>query len=177
MNTRPSPPPLRAPRLFALYRTADVNGQSGTGVAAWGVEWPDGRAVTWWAASKVGVHQVEWWSHLGEITRVHGHAGRTRLIPLGPVAAAEQFDTQPLWALHGLFAQSLRGWSLATDVQYLEHALELAGTLPALLRAHDALAVEVAQLRAARAALEAERDAMQEALDAIADHADTQGSR
>ncbi len=87
------PPP---PRLFALYRHDDVTGNSGTGVAAWGVVWPDGRCNTWWALSPVNVHQIETWQHLGEVGRVHGHTGRTELVQLGQVAAAEQFDTMPI---------------------------------------------------------------------------------
>lgn len=174
MPPKPEPPPQRAPRLVALYRHEDVHKLSGTGVVAWGVEWPDGRVCTWWAQSPAGVHQISTWKHLGEISLTHGHSGRTRIVVLGSVAAVEQFDTADLWALLRRYAASIGG--ALVDFSYLVVALEIVDKLPALLQVHDALAAEVAALRAERDLLRTtrneladERDALQEALDAIAD--------
>lgn len=72
---------FRAPTLrrFELHRNEDVSGVSGTGVVAWGVEFPDGTvALRWntdWPTSVVfhdrGVEAVE---------HVHGHSGATRIV-------------------------------------------------------------------------------------------------
>lgn len=161
---KPQPPP----RLFALYRHTDVTGKSGTGIAAWGVVWPDGRCNTWWALSPVNVHQIETWQHLGEVDRVHGHTGRTSMVQLGQVAAVEQFDTAPLRGIVRGYRRALvdadaRNW------EHLRRAMDCADALPGLLDAHDRLAAAYATVTAELGALRAEHAAQQEALDTIAD--------
>ena len=67
------------PRAFILQRHEDVSGVSGTGVVAWGVEFPDGVvALRWnsdWPTSVVfhdkGIEAVQ---------AVHGHDGRTEIV-------------------------------------------------------------------------------------------------
>jgi hypothetical protein len=168
MTQQPRPAEPAPPRLFALYRHTDVTGKSGTGVAAWGVVWPDGRANTWWALSPVNVHQIESWQHLGEVTRVHGHTLRTGMVMLGQVAAVEQFDTAPLRALERRYQLALVDAGPG-NLDYLSRALDVVQALPALLDAHDRLAAAYAAQGAELEGLRAEHSAMQDALDTIAD--------
>lgn len=67
------------PKAFVLQRDEDITGVSGTGIVAWGVEFPDGVvALRWkseWPTSVVfhdrGMEAVE---------AVHGHGGKTRVV-------------------------------------------------------------------------------------------------
>lgn len=67
------------PRRFFLHRWADASGVSGTGRVAYGVAWPDGRAITRWIGSGTGVSQICVWDSIDEILRIHGHGGATEL--------------------------------------------------------------------------------------------------
>ena len=65
---------LGEPRLFALVRTDDVSGVSGTGRVADGVQWPDGTVTMRWRTTKattVGADCIE------DVVEIHGHDGRT----------------------------------------------------------------------------------------------------
>lgn len=72
-------PAKNRPRAFVLVRHEDETGVSGTGVVAWGVEFPDGVvALRWksaWPTSVVfhdkGMEAVE---------AVHGHGGKTEIV-------------------------------------------------------------------------------------------------
>lgn len=70
-------------RCFTLHRCEDETGVSGTGVVAWGVQWPDGSVSLRWqgatpsfvnyegvdgSAVRQAVHHVQ---------HVHGHNGKT----------------------------------------------------------------------------------------------------
>lgn len=170
MNARPvpTPPPSRAPRLFALYRHEDGKGRSGVGMVAWGVEWPDGRVhIRWWAA-RSHVHQTEAFDSLADLAHVHGHGIRTRTVFLGQVAAAEQLDTAAVWERRRTYETAA---AAGDPVEQFAAALACVEPLPELLRAYDRLAGVYAQAVAERDALRVEADAMQEALDAIADTA------
>ena len=61
-----------------LVRTEDETGVSGTGVVAWVVQFPDGRAVTRWCASEI--RQTCVWDSVDEVLAVHGHDGRTVIV-------------------------------------------------------------------------------------------------
>lgn len=62
------------PRPFLLFRTRDVTGLSGTGVVAWGCEWPDGTASLRWATEHPSTVA---WPSVDDILAVHGHMGAT----------------------------------------------------------------------------------------------------
>lgn len=63
-------------RTFELIRHEDVTGISGTGVVAWGCQFPDGCAVLRWATqhSSTAVY-----NSIGDIEAIHGHEGRTEI--------------------------------------------------------------------------------------------------
>lgn len=69
------------PRRFALHRDHDVSGVSGTGIVAYGVEFPDGHVVTRWNAD---IAQTCCWASIGDVEHVHGHGGATRIVWLDP---------------------------------------------------------------------------------------------
>lgn len=66
-------------RTFKLVRDSDETGVSGTGIVAWGVEFPDGvvalRWVSEWPTSVV-FHE----RGLAAVEAVHGHGGKTRIV-------------------------------------------------------------------------------------------------
>lgn len=68
------------PRIFALYRVRDPTGVSGTGVVAWGVRLPGGKAVLQWTGATTGIQQVSLYDSVSEIEHIHGHDGQTRVI-------------------------------------------------------------------------------------------------
>lgn len=74
---RPSGPvvtPTRQPRTFELYRHRDISGTSGTGVVAWGTQFPDEAAALRWN----GPHpSTAAWASVEDILAVHGHGGAT----------------------------------------------------------------------------------------------------
>lgn len=81
-----------APRPFALRRTEDVTGVSGTGIVALGVEWPDGLVVLRWTSdwpTSVVFHD----RGMESVEAVHGHGGKTQVVwlsdELEPLAAME----------------------------------------------------------------------------------------
>lgn len=63
------------PRRFELIRSEDVHGVSGTGMVAWGVQFPDGVVVVRWCVTEV--RQTSVWERLDDVMAVHGHDGRT----------------------------------------------------------------------------------------------------
>lgn len=68
----PAPPPRR----FELLRHIDHSGITGTGVVAWGTQWPDGTASLRWG----GPHpSTVAWANVERILAVHGHGGSTEL--------------------------------------------------------------------------------------------------
>jgi hypothetical protein len=68
------------PRPFVLMRLDDETGLSGTGVVAWGVLFPDGKAVTRWCGTTTDVRQTCVWDDLEHVRAVHGHDGKTSII-------------------------------------------------------------------------------------------------
>lgn len=71
------------PRLFKLVRDQDVSGISGTGLVAWGVQFPDGRVATRWNGV---IAQTCAWDSIEHVERIHGHGGATRLVWLDGAA-------------------------------------------------------------------------------------------
>lgn len=67
-----------AMRCFTLHRVEDETGVSGTGVVAWGVEWPDGSASMRWIGETPSFISYE--KGVEHVQRVHGHHGKTIII-------------------------------------------------------------------------------------------------
>lgn len=65
-------------RPFLLVRHHDETGLSGTGVVAWGVQFPDGATVTRWCSSEV--RQTCVWQSIDDVRHVHGHGGATEVV-------------------------------------------------------------------------------------------------
>jgi hypothetical protein len=63
-------------RRFELIRDEDITGISGTGVVAWGVEFPDGKVVTRWNGD---IAQISVWERIDDVAAIHGHEGATRI--------------------------------------------------------------------------------------------------
>ena len=66
-------------RRFHLIRSEDVSGSSGCGTVAEGVEFSDGRVAMRWLVAPFGTGMYD---RLGDVTEVHGHQGRTRVVVL-----------------------------------------------------------------------------------------------
>lgn len=70
-------------RCFTLHRCEDETGVSGTGVVAWGVQWPDGSvSLRWHGAtpsfvSYEGVDGSAVRQAIQHVQHVHGHHGKT----------------------------------------------------------------------------------------------------
>lgn len=69
-------------RRFRLVRSEDVHGQSGTGVVAWGIQYPDGRGSVHWKTrvfpdGRVVVGNTASWDSIEDLEYIHGHEGRT----------------------------------------------------------------------------------------------------
>ncbi len=63
-------------RPFHLYRHEDVSGISGVGVIAEGVQFEDGVVVIHWRGD---VRSTAVYNNVAELTKVHGHEGRTEV--------------------------------------------------------------------------------------------------
>lgn len=62
-------------RCFTLHRIDDETGVSGTGVVAWGVEWPDGSVSMRWLGETASFVNYE--GGVEHVRAVHGHHGKT----------------------------------------------------------------------------------------------------
>lgn len=69
---------------YALVRDEDVSGVSGTGLVCEVAQFSDGHAAVHWVGSK-----FPWTTPCPEgidaIQEIHGHEGKTRLVPLKPL--------------------------------------------------------------------------------------------
>ena len=65
------------PRTFALHRTEDETGVSGTGVVAHGVIWPDGTVALRWCVGEH--HSTVIHASIEAVEAIHGHGGKTRV--------------------------------------------------------------------------------------------------
>jgi hypothetical protein len=61
---------------FALHRSEDVSGISGTGRVAEGVLFGNGKVVLGWATTS----SVEVFDSIEDVIKIHGHEGRTKVI-------------------------------------------------------------------------------------------------
>jgi hypothetical protein len=61
-------------RRFALVRSEDVSGTSGTGVVAEGVEFSNGQIVIHWISQ---LDSVNVYANAKVLEQLHGHDGRT----------------------------------------------------------------------------------------------------
>lgn len=79
--------PLSQPRMYPFYllRDEDVSGVSGTGIVAYGVVLPSGRAVMEWNSRW---QTITVFSSLDQVRRIHGHEGRTKVCLGTPDAQA-----------------------------------------------------------------------------------------
>jgi hypothetical protein len=84
-----------SPKRFILYRHHDATGVSGTGIVATGVVWPDGHAALRWKADDCAEpSSTSVWSSVGDMMRVHGHGGLSKLFYLDADDADEE-DSEP----------------------------------------------------------------------------------
>lgn len=67
---------FKNPRRFRLIRHEDETGISGTGIVAFGIQFPDGNVVTRWNSD---VAQTCVWASIEEVEAVHGHGGLTEI--------------------------------------------------------------------------------------------------
>lgn len=63
-------------RILELVRLEDPTGVSGTGVVAYGVEFPDGHIVLRWATE---VNSTVLYDSEEDLIFIHGHGGATQL--------------------------------------------------------------------------------------------------
>ena len=61
---------------FQLVRHEDVSGSSGTGIVAEGLIFSDGAAVMRWLTRPCS---TAFYACLDDITRIHGHEGRSKV--------------------------------------------------------------------------------------------------
>lgn len=98
MAVDPAPCPVGnapPPKRFILYRHHDATGVSGTGIVATGVVWPDGHAALRWKADdRAEPSSTSVWSSVGDMMRVHGHGGLSKLFYLDADDADEE-DSEP----------------------------------------------------------------------------------
>jgi len=67
----------RQARRLHLLRTEDVSGVSGTGIVAFGVQFPDGTIVLNWDTK---VSSITIYKSLSDLQQIVGHGGRTKVI-------------------------------------------------------------------------------------------------
>ena len=68
---------MKQARLIHLERDEDVSGISGTGVVAYGAEFPDGTIVLRWDTK---VRSTVIYDSLSDLSIISGHGGRTRIV-------------------------------------------------------------------------------------------------
>lgn len=105
---------------FELVRREDDTGISGTGVVAYGLLFPDGRAVLRWDAK---VNSTVLYDSIADLETIHGHGGKTVIhwvdaYPHGEYGAA--------WAeLTGYVQQAQGDGTLINPVDLLTYMDEL----------------------------------------------------
>lgn len=62
-------------RSFVLERLVDDSGVSGTGIVAWGAQFPDGTCVVRFCVT--GIRQTSVWDSIEHVEAIHGHGGHT----------------------------------------------------------------------------------------------------
>ena len=64
-------------RRFVLNRLHDETGVSGTGIVAWGIEFPNGKTVVAWNNQ---ISQTAVWESIDHVEAIHGHGGYTEVV-------------------------------------------------------------------------------------------------
>lgn len=64
-------------KLFQFHRTEDINGISGTGVVAEGVEFSDGHVAVRWLTPTPSTNIYD---NIKQVEEIHGHGGRTKVV-------------------------------------------------------------------------------------------------
>lgn len=73
-------------RVFKLLREEDESGISGTGVVAEGVVFSSGKcALGWLSGPKDAGRSVCVYDSIGDVERIHGHGGKTKVLLIGEV--------------------------------------------------------------------------------------------
>ena len=119
---------LSKPKLFTLHRMDDETGVSGTGVVAWGVEWPDGAVSMRWLGatpSFVGYEGAD----AKEVTRrhgvehakrVHGHHGKTILNWYGDNRIEKVVKQEVINSESGDKERGITRWLKKTVLKFLQ---------------------------------------------------------
>jgi hypothetical protein len=68
---------LKQVKILHLERDEDVSGVSGTGVVAYGVEFPDGTIVLRWDTV---VNSTVYYNNLQDLEKIVSHGGKTRIV-------------------------------------------------------------------------------------------------
>lgn len=68
---------MRESLRFHLQRDEDETGISGTGIVAYGVQFPDGTCVLRWDTA---VNSTTFYASINDGEYLHGHGGRTRIV-------------------------------------------------------------------------------------------------
>lgn len=93
-------------RMLHLERDEDVSGVSGTGIVAYGVEFPDGSVVLRWDTA---VRSTVFYDSIADVETITGHGGRTRIV-FDPadlseahreIARLRMFERKVTHGLHG----------------------------------------------------------------------------
>ena len=64
-------------RTFHFERAEDVNGVSGTGIVAEGIEFTDGTIVIHWLSHTPSTNV---YANAKSVESIHGHGGRTKIV-------------------------------------------------------------------------------------------------
>jgi hypothetical protein len=64
---------------FYLHRDEDLTGTSGEGIVAYGAVLPSGKAIIEWVTH---LTSVAIYDSLVVLEQIHGHEGRTKIIPI-----------------------------------------------------------------------------------------------
>jgi hypothetical protein len=127
---------------FALERGEDVTGISGTGTVAYGLATPSGAVVLSWISPW---KTVAAYPNLAAVTALHGHDGRTRVVPLDTPADSAGAEALlrpqlPLMSQTASAAAILLGMYLPDLLAHApEQAEKAKGLVDSLqrVRAHD----------------------------------------
>ncbi|WP_051425754.1 hypothetical protein [Jiangella gansuensis] len=74
--------PAHLPHRFALHRRYDLTGISGTGLVAYGTQYPSGRVTLAWCCSDI--QSIAVYDTIDDIERIHGHGGLTEIRWIDP---------------------------------------------------------------------------------------------
>jgi len=69
-------------KLYHLVRTEDVSGVSGTGIIAEVCEFDNGWCAVAFLLHTAGIANIIVYSDIAHVEQIHGHQGKTTLVPL-----------------------------------------------------------------------------------------------